>query len=168
MRTDQGGELVGCIAFKELLANDDLKFSFELTGTDASAQNGRCENPNRIYGQMMRCILHLAGLGPAYWTYTLIYVAYLNNCIPHTTIKISHFEYFTGNKPNLDRIRVFGCHTSVKKPNKRNAKLDNHLYTGRFLGFTVMSKISTSLIISQTRSKQELTLYLMKLIWLHL
>ena len=66
VRTDQGGELGSCTAFKELLATDDLQFSLELTGADASAQNGRCENPNRVYGQMMRCMLHSAGLGPAY------------------------------------------------------------------------------------------------------
>ena len=77
VRTDQGGELEGSIAFKQLLAHDDLQFSLELTGADASAQNGRCENPNRIYGQMMRCMIHSAGLGPAYWSYALIYAAYI-------------------------------------------------------------------------------------------
>ena len=50
VRTDQGGELGGCKAFKQLLAKKELGFSLELTGADASAQNGRCENPNRVYG----------------------------------------------------------------------------------------------------------------------
>ena len=50
VRIDQGGELGGYAAFKELLAGDDMGFSLELTGVDAPAQNGRCENPNRVYG----------------------------------------------------------------------------------------------------------------------
>ena len=37
VRIDQGGELGGCIVFKELLAGDDMGFSLELTGSDASA-----------------------------------------------------------------------------------------------------------------------------------
>ena len=71
MRTDQGGELGWSLAFKQLLAHGDLQFSLELTGADASAQNGRCENQKRIYGQMMHCMLHSTGLGPAYWSYAL-------------------------------------------------------------------------------------------------
>ena len=64
----------------------------------------------------------------------------LKNRLPHRTISITLFQALTGIKPNLDRIRVFGCHTSVKQPGKRDAKLDNHSYTGRFLGFTATPK----------------------------
>ena len=153
MRTDQGGKLGSCIAFKEILTHDDLHVSLELIGADISAQNDRCENPNRIYGQMMRFMLHSAGIGPANWSYALIYAAYLKNCLPHATIKISPFESFTGNKPNLHRIRVFGCHSYVKKPGKRNAKLNNHSYTGRSFDITTTSKIASSLMIYQARLK---------------
>ena len=112
----------------------------ELTGADASAQNGRCENPNQVYEQMMRCMFHSAGLGPAYWPYALTYEVYIKNRLPHRTIAITPFQDFTGIKPNLDRIRVFDCHTSVKQSGKRDAKLDNHSYTGRFLGFIATPK----------------------------
>ena len=99
------------------------------------------KNPKRVYGQMIRCMLHSAGLGPAYWSYTLTCAVYIKKKrLLHTTIKITSFESFTDKKPNLDRIRVFGCHTSVKKPGERDAKLDNHSYTGRFLGFTATPK----------------------------
>ena len=63
---------------------------------------------------MMRCMFHLAGLGPSYWSYALTYEVYIKNRLPHRTITITPFQAFTGIKPNLDRIRVFGCHTSVK------------------------------------------------------
>ena len=112
-------------------------------------------------------MLHFAGLGPAYWSHALIYAVYIKNRLPHTTIKITPSQPFTGKKPNLDRIRVFGCHTSVKKPGKRDAKLDNWSYIGRFLGFTATPKTSTISMITQTRSNQALTLYLMKRIWLY-
>ena len=85
-------------------------------------------------------MLHSADIGPAYWSFVLIYAVYIKNRLPHATIKMSPFEAFTGLQPNLDRIKVFGCRTSVKKPGKRDAKLDNHSYTGRFLGFTATPK----------------------------
>ena len=50
------------------------------------------------------------------------------------------FEALTGLKPNLDRIRIFGCRATVKIPGKRDAKLDNHSYNGRFLGFAATPK----------------------------
>ena len=168
VRTDQGGELEGSIAFKHLLAHDDLKFSLELTGADASTRNGRCENPNRIYGQMMRCMFHTVGLGPAYWSYALIYTIDLNNRLPHTIIKMTSFESFTGNKLNLDRIRVFGCHTSVKQPGKRKEKSIIIPIPEDSPVLLLRLRISTSLMISLAKSKQELTPYSIKLIWLHL
>ena len=35
---------------------------------------------------------------------------------------------------------MFGCHTSVNQPGKRDTKLDNHPYTGRPLGFAAAPK----------------------------
>ena len=77
VRIDQGGELGGYTAFKELLAGDDMGFSLELTRANASAQNRRCENPSRVYGQMIRCMLHSANNDPAYWSFALIYAVYI-------------------------------------------------------------------------------------------
>ena len=54
-----------------------MGFSLGLIGTDASAQNGRCENHNHVYGQMMRYMLHSADIGPAYWSFALIYAVYI-------------------------------------------------------------------------------------------
>ena len=89
---------------------------------------------------MMRCMLHSVDISPAYWSYALIYAVYIKNRISHSTITMTPFQAFTGLKPNLDRIRIFGSRTTVKVPDKRNAKLDNHSYNGRFLGFTATPK----------------------------
>ena len=113
----------------------------ELTGADASSQNGQGEKPNWLFGQMMRCMLRSAGIGPAYWSYTLIYAVYIKHRLPHRTITNTPFQVFTGIKPNLDRIRLIGCHSSVKQSGKRDAKLDNYSYTSKFLSFTATPKI---------------------------
>ena len=87
-----------------VFATDDLNFSLELIGADTSTQNGRYENPNRVYGQMMRCKLYSAGLGPVYWSYTLICAVYIKHRLPYRTITITPFQVFAGIKPNLYRI----------------------------------------------------------------
>ncbi len=138
VRVDQGGEL-NSQAFKEMIGLEG--FSLELTGSDASAQNGMVENPNRTYGQIMRCLLHSADLGPEYWSYALAHAVYIKNRLPHHSINCSPYQKFTGKKPNLQNLRIFGSKVYSKKPGKRPYKLDHHTDAGVFLGYTATDKI---------------------------
>jgi hypothetical protein len=81
VRVDQGGKLGKSKAFSAMIA--EAGFSLELTGSDASAQNLLAENPNRTFGQMMRCILYSEDLGPEYWSWALQHAMYIKNRIPH-------------------------------------------------------------------------------------
>ena len=138
VRVDQGGEL-NSMAFKEMVADEG--FALELTGSDSSAQNGMAENPNRTYGQVMRCLLHASDLGPEYWSYALTHAVYIKNRLPHHSIKMTPFEKFTGRKPNLKRLRIFGSKVYSRQPGKRSYKLDHHTDGGVFLGYTATDKI---------------------------
>jgi len=60
MCTDKGGELARSLLFQKMV--DIEKFTLEMTGSDASAQNGMIESPNKHLGNMTRCILHTADL----------------------------------------------------------------------------------------------------------
>ena len=64
VHTDQGGELGHCTKFSAMIVECD--FALEETGPDASSQNGLTDRPNRTFGQMMRCMLHSAELGPEF------------------------------------------------------------------------------------------------------
>jgi hypothetical protein len=46
------------------------------------------------------------------------------------------FEAWHGFKPDLRRLRVFGSRVCVKRTGKRRSKLDQHSFTGIFLGYT--------------------------------
>ena len=70
--------------------------TLELTGADASAQNVVAESPNKYLGNMMRCLLHAADLGPEYWSFALTHAAYIKNRLPHSLIKKIQFEAITG------------------------------------------------------------------------
>jgi len=56
---------------------DKEKFSLEMTGVDASVQNGVAASPNKSTAQMSWCILHNTNLGPEYCSYALIHAAYI-------------------------------------------------------------------------------------------
>ena len=146
VRVDQGGELGKSEAFRNMVGKH---FSLELTGADASTQNGMIENLNRTLGQMMRCLLQSAGMGPEYWTFALIHSIYIKNRMPHHSIKMTPFEKFTGLKPNLSRLRIFGSCVYSRNPGKHPYKLDNHSSHGTFIGYTATDK-NINYIDSQT------------------
>ena len=52
--------------FKGQLVGDDMIFSLEFPGAGISTQNERCENPNRVYEQMIRCMLYSVDISPVY------------------------------------------------------------------------------------------------------
>jgi deoxyuridine 5'-triphosphate nucleotidohydrolase len=131
IRSDQDQGLGKSKAYLAML--DDLNFTSELTGTDNSQQNSRAERPHRDLSQMMRCMLHSANLGPEYWTYALTQAVYIKNRIPHKSLNMTPFQAFTGRKPDLSRLRIFGSRVCSKRPGKRSAKLDLHTDNGVFL-----------------------------------
>ncbi len=138
VRTDQGGELGRSNNFATAIA--ECGFTLELTGADASAQNGLVENPNKTLGQMMRCMLHSAELGPEFWSYAIQHATYIRNRLPHHTTGKTPYEHFTGKLPDLSGLRIFGSRIYARKPGKRKAKLDDNSYKGFFIGFTATDK----------------------------
>jgi hypothetical protein len=50
------------------------------------------------------------------------------------------FEAWHGFKPDLCRLRVFGSRVCVKRTGKRRSKLDQHSFTGIFLGYTATNE----------------------------
>lgn len=131
VRSDQDKGLGKSKAYLDLV--EELKFSSELTGTDNSQQNSRAERPHKDLAQMMRCMLHSANLGPEYWTYALSQAVHIKNHIPHKYLNMTPFQAFTGRKPDLSRLRIFGSRVRAKRPGKRSAKLDSHTDSGVFL-----------------------------------
>jgi hypothetical protein len=133
IRTDEGGELWGSHAFQHAVR--DAGYILESTAPDASFQNGMAEWPNRTLGNMMHSLLHTASLGPEYWSWAIIHATYLKNRLPHRTTGTTPVEAYTGKRPNLTKIRIFGSPIVARLPGRRPAKLDTHATTGIFLGY---------------------------------
>ena len=139
VRTDQGGELGRSEKFSKMV--DDEGFVLELTGAEASKQNGIAESPNRVYAQMMRCALYSSGLGPEYWSYALRMSVYVKNRLPHKSISCTPFQKLTGKKPDVSKLRIFGSRVCARIPGaSKFPKLDQKNTNGIFLGYTATDK----------------------------
>ena len=81
-------------------------------------------------------MLYSSKLGPEYWSYALAYMVYIKNRLFHASLNTTPFQAFTGKRPNLSRLRIFGSRVYAKKSGDRPAKLDQHTAEEFFLCFS--------------------------------
>ena len=123
IRTDQGGELSGSEKFQKVLSLHG--YTMETTAAGSSSQNGLAERPNEDIGNTLRAMLKGAALPDKYWSDALVQAIFVKNRLPHTEFQYKSTPYteLTGKRPNLEKLRVFGCPVTVHKPGKRRTKL---------------------------------------------
>lgn len=105
VRTDQGKELGKSTEFRDTVAKEG--FVIELTGAEASSQNGLVEAPNKIFTQMMRCALYSADLGPENWSYALRMAVYIKNRLPYSSISNTPHQQLTERRADISELRIF-------------------------------------------------------------
>ncbi|CAI7773528.1 unnamed protein product, partial [Closterium sp. NIES-54] len=77
-------------------------------------QNGVAESRNRILVQIARCLLTHASAPPSLWGYAMLHAAALHNLHPHPHhTHTTPAELWTGQKPSVRPLRVWGCTSYV-------------------------------------------------------
>ena len=141
VRTDQGGELGRSKIFQKTV--QECKFLLEPTGAGASFQNAIVERGHRSLGNMVRTLLSSANLKPEYWSFAILHAVYIKNRLPHQSLP-NHktpIEQYTGRRPNLEHLRVFGSRVIVKQPHIRRGKIDDsYTTTGIFLHYNATTR----------------------------
>ena len=82
---------------------------------------------------MARCLLTQANLPKNLWSYAVMCAVYVRNrCYNHRLKKTPH-ETFTGHKPNLQHMYIFGtvCFALIQE----KKKLDDRAEKGIFVGY---------------------------------
>ena len=100
VRFDQGGELGRSAVVKGTFSKFD--YDIQLTGADASHQNGPAERPHQAIGNAMRALLKGASLPAVYWPYAFYHFLRLSNCTIHDGKEHTPFEICSGRP-------TFGC-----------------------------------------------------------
>ena len=138
---DQGGELGNSQEIKDLLEKHG--FSIRLTAPESSHQNSPAERPHQIIGNAIRSMLHGANMPLNLWHYAFNHLLRIHSYIPHAGQTVSPHEAMGNTRPNISKLRTFGCRVYVKTPTRKSHKLDwDKVAKGLFLGYTgTMSQI---------------------------
>jgi hypothetical protein len=91
---------------------------------------------NRTLMEKSRSMLSGAGLGQEFWAEAVGTTCYLVNRSPSSALddKTPH-EVWSGKKPSLQHIRVFGCDAYVHVPKENRNKLDKKAEKCIFIGY---------------------------------
>ena len=137
MRNEKGGELAKSIKLRHMLNVNQQ--NLETTSSESIFQIGKVERLNQTLDNTMRAILLGSSRDSKFWSDAMLYATYLKNRIPHQSLdnNKTSFEAWTGHKPDLSHLRMFGSLMHAKKPGMCRGKLDTPLTSkGILLGFT--------------------------------
>lgn len=122
-RTDRGGEFMSK-NFVEFCHEAGITRHF--TAPYSPQQNGVVERRNRTVVAMTRSFLKEMNLPSNLWGEAVRHSVYILNRLPTRSLSnMTPYEAWSGDKPNVAHIRVFGCVAHMKFPSVHTAKLDD-------------------------------------------
>lgn len=97
----------------------------QISAPYTQAQNGKSERSVRTISEYGRAMLYFSGLPLSFWSAAVEHAAYLRNRLPTRALpSCTPFEVWTGQRPDLSNVRVFGCRAFAHIPDERRKKLD--------------------------------------------
>jgi hypothetical protein len=139
IRTDGGGEFINDAADAYLRTQDITR---QVTPAYTPQHNGVAERANRTILNSVRCMLHRAGLSGYLWPEAVRTAVYIRNRSPSRTLDaITPYQAWTGTKPSITELRVFGCTAHVHVPaERRSTKLSDRSVPCIHVGYSVQTK----------------------------
>ena len=119
--------------------------------------NGVAERKNRMILDMARSLLKAKKLPKQYWAEAVSCAVYLLNRCPTRSLQgVIPEEAWSGHKPSVTHLRVFGCVAYAKIPDARRRKLDDKSercifvgYGERRMGYKLYNPITKKVIMSR-------------------
>jgi hypothetical protein len=138
LRTDNGREYTSTkfVAFCK-----STRIRRELTVPHNPQQNGVVERKNRSIEETVKALLNDQGLSMYLWGEAAMIAIYVQNRSTHRILKgMTLEETFSGNKPNVEHLRIFGCPVYFHFPKDKRNKLEPSGKKGIFVGYSESSK----------------------------
>ncbi|WVZ07203.1 hypothetical protein V8G54_020549 [Vigna mungo] len=141
VRSNRGGEYYGKIdesgqcpcPFAKYLESRGICAQYTMPGTPQ--QNGVAERRNRTLIDMVRSMLSHSNIPLSLWMYSLKTVVYLVNRVPSKAVSKTPYELWTGRKPSLRHLHVWGCPAEVRLYNPHEKKLDARTISAKGIRF---------------------------------
>jgi transposase InsO family protein len=138
LRSDNGGEY-SSRQFIDFCAQHGIRR--QMTVPYNPQQNVVAERKNRAITGAARSMLHDQSFPLYLWAEACASAVYLQNKSPNRILgKMTHEEAFTGRRPDVEHIRIFGCLTFSHVPSERTTKLDPTAQQGILVGYSEVSK----------------------------
>ncbi|KAK0607649.1 hypothetical protein LWI29_018134 [Acer saccharum] len=135
LRSDRGGEYLSG-EFQQYLIDNGIVSQFFAPGTPQ--QNRVAERRNRTLLDMVRSMLSYSTLPISFWGYALQTAIYILNDVPSKSVPKTPHELWTGRKPSLQHLRIFGCPAHVLKG--KTEKMESNSETCIFVGYPKETK----------------------------
>lgn len=133
LRTDNGLEYVN----KDM--SDFLKqygIIHQTTTPYTPELNGVAERMNRTLVEKAKCLLLNAKLNKQYWAEAVHTAAYLINRTPTKSLSYkTPEEMWTGQKPDINHLKIFGCEAMIHIPKEKSKKWDPKAQKAIFMGY---------------------------------
>jgi hypothetical protein len=94
--------------------------------------NGVSERRNRNLLDMVRSMMSQTDLPLSFWGYALETVVFTLNRVSTKSVERTPYEIWTGKRPRLSFLKVWGCEAYVKRlmSDKLTPKLDKYFFVG--------------------------------------
>ncbi|CAL9010602.1 unnamed protein product, partial [Prunus brigantina] len=138
LRSDRGGEFLSG-EFNRFCEESGIQR--QLTVAYSPQQNGVAERKNRTVVEMAKSMLHEKGVPYEFWAEAINTTVYLlNRCPTKALNKVTPFEAYTGRKPGIAHLKIFGspCHMLI--PSALRHKLEENSHKCIFVGYGLCEK----------------------------
>ncbi|KAK2983322.1 hypothetical protein RJ640_016060 [Escallonia rubra] len=138
MRSDRGGEFISK-EFKAFYEENGIRRP--LTIPYSPQHNGVVERKNRSIVKMTRSMLKSKNLPKEFWAEAVDCAVYLSNRSPTRSVwNQTPQEAWSGYKPSVSHLKVFGSIAYVHVPDQQRKKLDDKSEKFIFIGYSQESK----------------------------
>ena len=138
LRSDNGGEYTS----NEFVNYcKDVWIKRELTTPYNPQQNGVAERKNRTIMEAVNTTIHDQYLPMYLWAEAAKTAVYVQNRLSHSALGFkTPEEMFSGKKPKVSHLKIFGYHVFVHIPKEKRTKLDPSGKKGIFVGYCEVFK----------------------------
>lgn len=133
LRSDNGGEFCSNQLENFLASNGIIH---QKTNPYTPEQNGMSERMNRTVVEKAKCMLFDANLDKKFWAEAVNTAVYLRNRSLVSGLEKTPFEMWTGSKPDVSHLRIFGSTVMVHVPKEKRLKWDKKAIRHVLVGYS--------------------------------
>ena len=133
LKSDNGGEYIN-FQMKNILKEAGIKHY--LSAPYCPQQNGVAERANRTIVEKARCMLKYSGLETSFWAEAVATSVYIKNrSLTAALGNVTPEQAWSGIKPDISHLRVFGCLAFVYNNKKGIQKWEERAKKVIFIGY---------------------------------